>query len=115
MLAHVEAFIDFEADETTDITREVFVKLFKDAKVLSDQIEKYLKQGEISEAIREGFKISIIGPPNAGKSTLMNLLAQRRVSIVSNIPGTTRDLVQTNLNLFGHHVVLTDTAGIHTL
>lgn len=75
MLAHVEAYIDFEADETSDITPDVLVKLFKDADILIAKVEKYLKQGEVSEAIREGFKIAIIGPPNAGKSTLMNLLA----------------------------------------
>ena len=62
---------------------------------------KYLQEGEISETIREGLKVSIIGPPNAGKSTLMNLLARRRVSIVSDQPGTTRDLVSTSMNLFG--------------
>ena len=62
--------------------------------------------------MREGIKISIMGPPNAGKSTLMNLLAKRRVAIVSEIPGTTRDLITTNLNLFGYNVILTDTAGL---
>ena len=62
---------------------------------------KFLQEGEISETIREGLKVSIIGPPNAGKSTLMNLLARRRVSIVSDQPGTTRDLVSTSMNLFG--------------
>ncbi len=69
----------------------------------------------MSETIREGFKIAIVGPPNAGKSTLMNMLAQRRVSIVSEVPGTTRDLVSTSLNLFGHHVIMTDTAGIRLI
>jgi tRNA modification GTPase len=62
--------------------------------------------------MREGFKISIIGPPNAGKSTLMNLLSQRKASVVSDIPGTTRDLISTNLNLMGFNVILTDTAGL---
>ena len=66
----------------------------------------------MSETIREGFKISILGPPNAGKSTLMNKIAKRKVSIVSDIAGTTRDLISVNLNLFGYNVVLTDTAGI---
>ena len=71
-----------------------------------------MKDACISEVIREGFKVSILGPPNAGKSTLMNLLAKRRVSIVSDIPGTTRDLISTSLNLFGYNVILTDTAGL---
>ena len=66
----------------------------------------------MSETIREGFKISILGPPNAGKSTLMNKIVKRKVSIVSNIAGTTRDLISVNLNLFGYNVILTDTAGI---
>ena len=66
----------------------------------------------MGEVIREGFKISIVGPPNAGKSTLMNKIAKRRVSIVSEIPGTTRDLISTNITLFGYNVILTDTAGL---
>jgi tRNA modification GTPase len=66
----------------------------------------------VAEVIREGFKISIIGPPNAGKSTLMNMLAKRQVSIVSDVPGTTRDLLQTNINLDGYNIILSDTAGL---
>lgn len=66
----------------------------------------------MGETIREGFKISILGPPNAGKSTLMNKIAKRKVSIVSHIAGTTRDLISTSINLFGYNVILTDTAGI---
>lgn len=71
-----------------------------------------MSKSKLAETIREGFRISIIGAPNAGKSTLMNTLAQRRVAIVSDIPGTTRDLIQTNLTLMGFNVVLTDTAGL---
>ncbi|CDW73775.1 trna modification gtpase [Stylonychia lemnae] len=112
MLAHAEAYIDFEADETNDLKPEVFVELGKETEILSNQIKGYIKDSEIGEVIREGFKISIIGPPNAGKSTLMNLLAKRRVSIVSEIAGTTRDLISTNINLFGYNVILVDTAGL---
>ena len=101
MLAHVEAYIDFEADEVSDVTPEVFLRLFGEARELKVQILKYLEQGEIAETIREGLKVAIIGPPNAGKSTLMNLLAKRKISIVSDIPGTTRDLVSTSMTLFG--------------
>lgn len=88
------------------------MELGKESELLSEKIKGYLRDAEIGEAIREGFRISILGPPNAGKSTLMNLLAKRRVAIVSEIPGTTRDLISTNLNLFGYNVILTDTAGL---
>jgi tRNA modification GTPase len=112
MLAHAEAYIDFEADETNDLRPQLFVDLGKETEDLSSRIEGYLRDSQISEVIREGFKISILGPPNAGKSTLMNRLAKRIVAIVSEIPGTTRDLISTNLNLFGYNVILTDTAGL---
>ena len=101
MLAHVEAYIDFEADEVSDVTSAAYTNLLKDAETFKEKIMKFLEEGQISESIREGLKVSIIGPPNAGKSTLMNLLAKRRVSIVSATPGTTRDLVSTTMNLFG--------------
>ena len=112
MLAHVEAYIDFEADEVSEVTPEVFVRLSEEARELRAQIKKYLERGEIAETIREGLRVGIVGPPNAGKSTLMNFLAQRKVSIVSDVPGTTRDLVSTSMNLYGQHVILTDTAGL---
>jgi tRNA modification GTPase len=112
MLAHAEAYIDFEADETNDLKPQLFVDLGKETEVLSERIKGYLREAEVGEAIREGFRIAILGPPNAGKSSLMNMLAKRKVTIVSEIPGTTRDLVSTNLNLFGYNVVLTDTAGL---
>jgi tRNA modification GTPase len=88
------------------------VDLGLEAEALSGRIRGYLRDAHVAEVVREGFKISILGPPNAGKSTLMNLLAKRRVSIVSEIPGTTRDLISANLNLFGYNVILTDTAGL---
>jgi tRNA modification GTPase len=112
MLAHAEAYIDFEADETNDLKPQLFVDLGYETLELSKRIEGYLRDSQVGEIIREGFRISILGPPNAGKSTLMNLLAKRRVAIVSEIPGTTRDLISTNLNLFGYNVILTDTAGL---
>lgn len=59
------------------------------------RIEGWLRDAGVAETIREGIKISIVGPPNAGKSTLMNKVAKRRVAIVSEIPGTTRDLIST--------------------
>lgn len=113
MLAHCEAFIDFEAEETSDPRlSDVFVQLTEEAAGLRAEIRRLLDQASVAETIREGFKISIVGPPNAGKSTLMNLLSQRKTSIVSEVPGTTRDLITTSLNLLGFNVILTDTAGL---
>jgi tRNA modification GTPase len=97
MLAHAEAYIDFEADETNDLKPQLFVDLGKQTQELSKKIEGYIRDSQVAENIREGIKISILGPPNAGKSTLMNKLANRRVAIVSEIPGTTRDLISTQM------------------
>jgi tRNA modification GTPase len=78
---------------------------------INDKIKEIIRKGENSEKIREGFKVSIIGPTNSGKSSLINCLANRQVSIVSNIPGTTRDLIEISILLNGKLVRLFDTAG----
>ena len=67
---------------------------------------------KVGERIRSGFKIAIIGPPNSGKSSLLNYLSKRDVAIVSETAGTTRDVIETHLNLDGYPVVVSDTAGI---
>ena len=78
ILAHCEAYIDFEADEMSDPRLTgTFLDVQPSVEILKQKIENYLQQAQIAEVIREGFRISILGPPNAGKSTLMNILAQR--------------------------------------
>lgn len=72
MLAHIEAYIDFEADEVADVSAEVLTNLQKEVHDLLDEIRVHIKRAEISETIKEGLKVAILGPPNAGKSTLMN-------------------------------------------
>ena len=69
----------------------------------------------MGERIREGFKIAILGPTNVGKSSLLNYFSNREVAIVSEIAGTTRDIIEVHLNIDGFPVVMSDTAGIRNL
>ena len=109
ILSDYEAVIDFSDDEVGD---NVFSNNRDKLLKINDKIREIILNGENSEKIREGFKVSIIGPTNSGKSSLMNCLANREVSIVSNIPGTTRDLIETSIMLNGKLVRFFDTAGL---
>ncbi len=109
-MALIEANLDF-SDEA-DVPQNLLAPAVRVVSEMLSEIEAALKDARRGERLREGFSVAIAGAPNAGKSTLLNALAQRDVAIVSDIPGTTRDAIEVALDLNGVPVVLIDTAGI---
>ncbi len=108
-LAHLEADLDFPDEDLPDgVADQVFPVLEK----LQMQIAEHLNDKRRGEILRDGIHIAVIGAPNAGKSSLVNALAQRDVAIVSEHAGTTRDVIEVHLNLGGYPVILSDTAGL---
>lgn len=108
-LAHLEADIDFPEEDLpgglSDAVRPVVLKLV-------DELSHHLADQGRGERLRDGISIAILGAPNAGKSSLMNAIARRDVAIVSNQAGTTRDVIEVQLDLGGYPVLLADTAGL---
>lgn len=111
-MAMVEAWIDFSEDE--NIESNTLANVNTRVENLRLELQKHLEASRIAEIGRTGFRIAICGPPNAGKSSLLNRLAKRDAAIVSPIAGTTRDTIQISLQIRGYPVILTDTAGIRS-
>ena len=108
-LGEIEAKIDFP-DE--DIPNAISNSLNSNIKKIKTEIEQTLDDEKTGEIIREGFKIAIIGPPNVGKSSLLNFLSRREAAIVSEKAGTTRDVIEVHLDIIGMPIIISDTAGI---
>ncbi|MEQ8480778.1 MAG: tRNA uridine-5-carboxymethylaminomethyl(34) synthesis GTPase MnmE [Hoeflea sp.] len=113
-LTHARAMIEAELDfsDEDDIPGSVSDRIWSDMKALLEDIRNHLAKASYGEIVRTGFKVALIGPPNAGKSSLLNCLAGRDVAIVADTPGTTRDVVEVRLDLNGYLVTVQDTAGL---
>ena len=108
-LGRAEAAIDFSED---GVGESEFVAARRAADEIAAEIQEHVDDAGRGESLREGLRLTILGPPNAGKSSLINALARRDVAIVSETPGTTRDVIEIRLNLGGYLLHVADTAGV---
>ncbi len=110
IMSLLEAFIDFPDEE---IPESILSDAEKKILEISSLLLLHLNDKRRGERLRDGIKLTIYGKPNVGKSSLLNYLAQREVAIVSSISGTTRDVIESHIDINGYPIILTDTAGIH--
>jgi len=110
-LAWLEAAIDFPDEE---LPADLFARVQPGVEMVASAVDTWLAEPNRGSVIRDGFQIAIVGPPNVGKSSILNAIAQRDVAIVSERAGTTRDVIEVRIHLGGYAVVLADTAGLRT-
>ncbi len=112
--AQVEAILDFGDDEEDVLMEEDFLTSLRveNAKLQNDMKACLVEVDRSNEIIRDGVQVSLVGPPNAGKSSLLNALSNREAAIVTNVPGTTRDIISVPLNVHGYATQVSDTAGL---
>jgi len=108
--ALIEAGLDFVDEE--DVPDDVMAPAWREAAEVATEMAAHLDDQHFGERVRDGFEVVLLGPPNAGKSSLLNALVRREAAIVTAEPGTTRDLIEVSLDLGGHAVTLVDTAGL---
>ena len=108
-LAHCEAVLDFPDEDVPD---EESLKILPAVEKIAQDIKDHLHDNRRGERLRDGIHVALVGAPNAGKSSLINHLAQRDVAIVSDIAGTTRDILDVHLDIGGYPLILSDTAGL---
>ncbi|KAG0038853.1 tRNA modification GTPase gtpbp3, mitochondrial [Podila clonocystis] len=111
-MALVEALIDFGEDE--NIEDDVYDNVVAKVQSLRSEIKSHMDDDRRGEILRDGIHVTILGPPNAGKSSFLNYITKRQAAIVSPIPGTTRDVVEVSLDIGGYPVLIGDTAGLRT-
>lgn len=111
-IAKLTAIIDFGDDTEIEDIEKILKNVESDVLRLRVAVRQFIEKVEKSSILQNGIRIVLLGPPNAGKSSLMNTISQDDISIVSQIPGTTRDAIEASLNVQGYKVIICDTAGV---